>query len=377
MQSIALKSHKNKDWVFLLLFFSPILGLAFLCYLYMGFSLLFSRVKNIKGKSRSILLFCILFFVFYKYIQIGNFTYWFALVRFFFGWALVFVYFRKFPVNISVNSVIMAFSIEVIVEFLLINTILPTSFLFNYPKIDGIGNIGPFIRVYSIGSNSSISGTILCMLLAYRESLNKRACDVKDIRVDILSTICIIMFASGTTFYLFLIYLFYRFNFFKIRYLILGIVMMYVLFLVVSRMSISDGGILSHMSYDYLEFLWNYKGMQIEDNLYEYKNMSKLFGYDYNGEIEPLTWGDFAILEYYISFGLVGIVSLVAIICVNINKINFMPIFLGILGSIHYGGIFSLPGQMIFVLSLLLNKKYINGVHNKNVRTRLHSKYSN
>ena len=322
MQSLSLREHKIKDWVFFLLFFSPIFGFAFLCYLYMGLSLLFSRIRSVKERGMSILLCSILFFICYKYIQIGNFTCWFALVRFFIGWALAFAYFRRFTLNVSVNSIILAFAFEIIVEFLLINTILPPSFLLNYPDIDDIGNIGPFIRVYSVGSNSSISGTILCMLLAYRESLNKRGCDVKDIRVDILSTICIVMFASGTSFYLFLIYLFYRFNLLKIKYLIFASIVIYALFIVISKMSILDGGILSHMSFDYLEFLWDYKEMQIEDFLHEYKNMSRLFGYDYNGREEPLIWGDFAILEYYVSFGIIGVFLLIVVICTKVNKIN-------------------------------------------------------
>lgn len=92
------------------------------------------------------------------------------------GWAVVTatLYFSKTAINI--NKILLLLSAEILFEFLLINTVVPTSILPNYPKLDDEIMTGSFFRVYSIGCNATTTSTILIMLLAYRESLIKRSC---------------------------------------------------------------------------------------------------------------------------------------------------------------------------------------------------------
>ena len=361
--------YKNEISIYFI-FFSSLFGMAWLSYFYMlAHSLLHKPVKKESNilYVLGVVLFCICVAV--KYVQMQNFSSWFALTRFFLGWGIVYIFIKKHPVAININKLIIVFSVEVILEFLLINFVIPPTALLNYPNIDGVGNIGPFTRVYSVGSNSSISGVIMCMFLSYRASLGKSGVEIKSIGVEILSTISILFFASGTAFYLFFIYLLYRFNLLRIRYVMFLCFALYLSYSILSNMYLNDESIFSHASWDYLSFIGEYKQFQIETLLQEYKSQSLFWGYHYpNGE-EPLTWGDFALLEYYISFGYLGIILLLGITISNINKYNIIPVLIGIMGSFHYGGVFATAGQMAFIYALLLDKRAIDFY--KNIMVKL------
>ena len=60
--------------------------------------------------------------------------------------------------------------------------------------------------------------------------------------------------------------------------------------------------------------------------------MDSLFGYDYSKGEEPLTWGDFSIVEFYISFGIIGIILFFLFSFSKMNKTNFVAILIGLLG---------------------------------------------
>ena len=88
--------------------------------------------------------------------------------------------------------------------------------------------------------------------------------------------------------------------------------------------------------------------------------MDSLFGYDYSKGEEPLTWGDFSIVEFYISFGIIGIILFFLFSFSKMNKTNFVAILIGLLGSLHYGGVFSISGQLVYSLALLLKNRNQN-----------------
>lgn len=361
------RKYKNEISIYFV-FFSPLVGMAWVSYFYMlAYSLLHKSVR----KDRKVLygigvfFFCICAAV--KYVQMQNFSSWFALIRFFLGWGIVYIYLNKHPLNININKLIIIYSIEVILEFLLINFVISPTVLLNYPDVDGVGNIGPFTRVYSVGSNSSISGVIMCMLLSYRASLEKYGVEIQSISVELFSTIAMLLFASGTAFYLFFIYLLFRLNLLRIRYAVLLCITLFLFYFVVSKLTFNEDSILSHASWNYLSFIGEYKQFQIDTLLCEYRTRSLFWGYHYpNGEL-PLTWGDFALLEYYISFGYIGILLLFGISIANMNKCNIIPVAIGILGSFHYGGIFATAGQLVFICALLLNKAAVES-YQKNIK---------
>tara|TARA_B100000242_G_C42835142_1_gene387953 strand:- start:30 stop:278 length:249 start_codon:yes stop_codon:yes gene_type:complete len=70
--------------------------------------------------------------------------------------------------------------------------------------------------------------------------------------------------------------------------------------------------------------------------------------------------GDFALLGFFKSNGILGLVILLTIIYSNINRFNYLPILIMIVFSLHYYIIFSGPGQLIFAYLLSINQKNIS-----------------
>lgn len=351
------RNISKKEYFFYILFFSPMLKLSWVCYILL---ILFSLYNCFNINKKSIILGLALVFAFIKLIQIGDFTVWFALIRFFWGWLFVYYLVYKKALIVSVPRLAVIFSLEIIMEFILINTILPPSYLPNYPNLDDVSLVGFINRPYSVGSNASISGTILCIILAIYESMIKREIIRRDRMVDNLSLIAIILFLSGTTTYLYLIYLMYRFSLLRIKTIVCLISVIILLTIYVDNLSVDNDSILYHSSWDYIQFIFDYKQNQIENFLFDYKSMDSLFGYDYSKGEEPLTWGDFSIVEFYISLGIIGIILFFLFSFSKMNKTNFVAILIGLLGSLHYGGVFSISGQLVYSLALLLKNRNQN-----------------
>ena len=50
-----------------------------------------------------------------------------------------------------------------------------------------------------------------------------------------------------------------------------------------------------------------------------------------------------------------GYVLLLSMALGHINRNNWFPVFIGLVGIWHYGAIFSFPGQLVFSYVLLMN----------------------
>ena len=90
----------------------------------------------------------------------------------------------------------------------MVNTILPASVLPNYTE--AYIQHSSYQRPMSIGCNTTVTATILCMLLAYREMLRKKSVLFVDEKLDILGGLTIIVLASGMGIGLWCLYFAYR-----------------------------------------------------------------------------------------------------------------------------------------------------------------------
>ena len=346
-----------------LMFFSPLLGVSGFWYIFfVGYYLL----RFFKGKlnnTRWGVSFSLLYvaFLFAKFYQISNFSIWFSTVKFYMGWAIVSLFLFYSKITFNVNKLLFLLCCEILTEFVLINTIVSVSILPNYPQTDIINMTGSFVRVYSIGNNATTTSTIVVMLLACRESLNKNGLDlcgkILNRVLMALSLMTIIVLGSGTGFCLYLIYLLYKHNLFKIR-LFLGLCLVLIgIVSFLSYITIDDESIFQRLSGEYFQFLWDYKEYQISELLDQYKVTNHFWGSALKNEEVALIWGDFAFLQYYISLGILGNSLFVMYVLKYANKVNFFPLLIGIIGAFHYGGIFTFPGQLLLAYLILLNKK--------------------
>lgn len=358
---VQIKEKGHFQTLFYIIFFSPLLGISGLWYIIMSFAIAYGVIVRKHRKIGCIGLVLSLFFITISTLKLFHFydvSFWFPTIKYYMGWGIVICFFYIYNISINVNKLIIITSIEIIIEFLLINTILPANFLPNYPDLDYLITNGSLARVYSIGCNASNTATIIVILLSYREILKRNGCIIKNKKIiDTLPCISIILLGSGVGFLLFVVYLFFKYKLLTVRHIIIGFLSIWAFVLFSKSITMNQDSIFQRISYEYIEFIWEYKQNQIDDLIREYHIKNQLLGSNFRGVDNPVIWGDFAWLEYYISVGLLGIVLFMLIICKYINKLNSFPIIIGILGALHYGGIFSLPGQMVFAYALLLNRK--------------------
>lgn len=351
----------KSDKLFYLLFFLPLTGSAFLGY---AISVLFFVIYFLSRNKKEVTQFGILAFVLYvflviaKLIQTGNPSVVSVITRFYLGIGpiLFYVYYSKVKVNI--NFIILLLSIEVLIEAFLINFVISPTLLPNYPteiKLGGFDSteVMGYQRPYSIGINATVTATILCMLLAYREAQCKAGA-ARDFKLDIISTLAILALASGTGILLFAIYIFYRFSgAINLKNISILILLVLIILRVVNSELLGDS-LISHFSTEYFQFMIDYKEELYSEYLSSFNN--KFLGVDFHN-MPPLTHGDTALVEFLLSFGLFGIIYFFLLVSHYFNKINWCPLLIGLIGAFHYGGIFSLPGQMLMAYVMVLNIK--------------------
>lgn len=344
---------------FYFLFFFSLLGTVIPGYVFIIFSLLgiLCCAAYSKWGIFSFTLVCVLLG-----LKLNQMSLWAdveVLFRYFLGWIVVYAFLYYTKARIDINRLIFLYSIAVIVEAVLVNTIFPASMMPNYPNLELVPShqthfMGFYQRVYSVGCNATVSSTIMCLLLTYREALNKNGYDWNNWKIDVLAGISIVLFASGTGFCLYTIYLLYKRNLLKWKNTLLAVLALFLLIFISTSFADGTDSIFSRFSYIYMQFLWNFKEEQIMDAIYLLELDSFFLGCAYN-DIPLQLWGDFAIRDFFISWGFFGFMILFAFVLKNINKINALVLLLSIIGLFHYGGVFSFPGQLCFAYALLLN----------------------
>ncbi|HIS34901.1 MAG TPA: hypothetical protein IAA79_08255 [Candidatus Avirikenella pullistercoris] len=347
------------------LFFLPYLGMAFPAYI-IALLLIIIAIPILRIKLKIFDLFFLgLFFLFFflKIGQVGIGT-GEVFLRYFFGWLLFYYYFRLTKAKIHVDRLLKIYCFCVIIEAILINTILPPVYWKNFPDLEIATThvsafFGFFQRPYSVGGNASVASTILCLMLFYIENLRKKGVQLITRGLEVLSGITIILFASGVGMCIYLIYWAYKKDLFLKRRNIILLVSFIVVVLgfAIYASTLSTSNILSKLSVTYFEFLWQFKAIQIEETVYALKHSSFWLGFDYHDNSGLLLWNDFALRDLFHSLGIGGVLFMLVFLLDKINKYNWIIIIVGVLGLLHYGGIFSMSGQLIFGYALVLNSK--------------------
>lgn len=310
--------------------------IAFISYIMVG-RLLLGRF------SRWGLFFCLGFMMYVSWLLVGNgIVNGLYIVRFFWGFLLFYLIFRS-GIQIQADKLLIFLSALTILEAVLVNTVISAELLPNYPPADPTTPVGAYVRPYSFGGSASVTSVILVALLA----ISKLGMRGKSLAVAAISA-C----ASGSGFVALAIYC-------------LGISPLFIrLLMVPAFIGIIFSNLIYRMSASYISFLLEFKMRQI---MSEMPLDSLLLG-----AILPYKesmGGDFAGLSFLTLNGLIGVMFFGAVISLNINKRNWLPILIMMVGALHYGVIFYLPGQLIF--GYLLNLKPENRLRNGDLKVAI------
>lgn len=270
-------------------------------------------------------------------------------IRFFWGWLIFYLFFLHTDFdNALFKHLVRLLSVYTILEAIAVNTVIDAVSLPNYPS-DKIAAYSHFVtdgyqRPYSFGASATVTATILLSLLIH---LSPSILDY------LLIAIALFISASGTG------YLLYFFSFFYQCYiwikkgdlfficLIFAVIIM-LLWVIESYMTGLD-----KRSIDYLYVIAELKQNQITSSLENLTGFELFLG---KMSDRDAFGGDFAMLSFFNNFGLMGLLILSVFILFCVRKSTFMPVIILLLGTIHYGVIFFLPGQLLFGYLLASNE---------------------
>ena len=150
---------------------------------------------------------------------------------------------------------------------------------------------------------------------------------------------------------------------------LMTILIIYYLIFIVDIGSL-DG--LDKISAFYLEFLYDFKDVQVQDVMYTLKSAPNQFyiGRAFDDAKQLIIWSDFAWLNLFECTGYIGLYVTIFIFILKTNRYNYIPILVFLIGAIHYGAIYSLPGQLL--AGYFLSTKFKNNeMHKKHIRKNI------
>jgi len=341
-------------------FFSAYVGIISLVYAVMLPMLIVKVDKNYKITFYDFFhIIVLLVFACLKFFQVGFFTAD-SILRYYLGVVLVYQFSKTYAVKLDIQKILFVFCICVIAEGVIINIFFdPFQYLPNYPHAafeeQMIGHYTKFMgfyqRPYSVGMNSSTSSTILCAMMIFRDILIKNKAIVADKKIEILGAVSILMLASGVGLALYFFYLLHKFQLLTLkRFLILlAIVVLMLNYYAQVSEFISPDSIFQKVSSGYVNFLEDYKTEQVTSVFSELKEPgnSLWIGKAFETKSEIITQSDFAWNDLFICLGFGGLILLISFLVNKVNKFTLFPILIFIIGAFHYGGMFTLAGQII------------------------------
>jgi hypothetical protein len=268
-------------------------------------------------------------------------------IRFFWGWVIFYLFFLHTDFDDSLfKNLVLLLSAYTIFEAIAVNTVIDAASLPNFPH-DRLLFASHFVeegyqRPYSFGGYPTVTATILlsCLIILSPGILG-----------NTLITIAIFLSASVTGYILYGFYLFYQCSIWikKRRLLLVGLNFLLVIIL----MWVGETGqIGTSKGLDYLHYMNEFKQNQISSSLENLTDFDCLVGK--MSDIHQYG-GDFSMLSFFDNFGLMGLLILTTFIFSCVKKATFMPIFILLLGTLHYGVIFYFPGQLLFGYLLASN----------------------
>ncbi len=197
-------------------------------------------------------------------------------------------------------------------------------------------------RSYGFGGNATVTSVLF---IALSTVLLKNP--LRDIFVLVMAT-------SGTGAAIFLLKQLARTRNFL---LVLTILVMAAVFVRYSKEIADYSGLwtLDKISLDYFIFIFRFKWSQIVDVFHTQSAwIAWIIGQPF--ELIGKRAGDFQALDFFVFNGLAGVVLLIAVLALFVNRFNILPVHLLLIGSIHYQVIFSIPGQIVFAWLLTLSR---------------------
>lgn len=356
-------NYKHPNFL-LAMFFLPYVGSTFFAYIFIYLYLFFNLMKLRLRSWEYFLLLLYPIFIILKVQQVGV-SNGELIFRFFLGFIPIYYFFKIYKTRINISLFIYLLCYAIILEAFLINTVISPTLLGNYPsqEVFEISHqtsfLGFYQRPYGIGCNSTITSSILSLSLFF---LRKEVTFYKlkwNKWIDVLTLVAILLLASGTGFFLYIIYVFYRYNLISLKKSLLGILIGYILWGIITNIDLMGAeSILKKISLEYINLLIEFKQEQMVETINELNSTSLIIGSDFSNS-PLLLWNDFAIRDFFHTFGFMGIIVFCIFILCRLNNYNKVFIVIAIISLFHYGSIFSFSGQLLFAYIL----KYSEELH--------------
>lgn len=350
----------------------PLTGSGILAYVVAILYLLY-KIMSFKFKIEDIFFLVSIIVWFLFKVQQSEFQASTVLLRYYFGFYIFYLFFNNINIDLDLEKLLFIICVAVLLEAVLINTIIKPTWLPNYPKAE-MGNdlvfetkiLGFYQRPYSIGTNSTITSTLIMVLLFYSySSFEKRIGKLSKITL-ILSMITVVILGSGTGYMLLLLFIIYRIGPFRNSlYAIISCLSIFILYYLIFIINIGSIDGLEKISSIYLQFLYDYKVSQVDDVKVElYSSYGQtLIGKQFENASELIIWSDFAWNNLLLCTGFIGLGITLLIFIFKTNKYNWVPISIFIVGAIHYGAMYALPGQLL--MGYLFSSKFKNKIQNQ------------
>ena len=189
------------------------------------------------------------------------------------------------------------------------------------------------------------------MVLLFHDRLIHQYTNAKQpLNVTIIAILAVILLGSGTGYVLLILYFMFLINPFKnIFYTSLSIVALLVAYYLLFIINIGSVNGLEKISSMYFDFLYEFKMAQIDDvKRIIFADTNQLyFGQRFDDAADLVIWSDFAWNNLLLCTGLIGFIWMILVILFKTNRYNIIQLLVFVLGAVHYGAMFSLPGQLL------------------------------
>jgi hypothetical protein len=303
-----------------------------------------------------ILIFFLLVYLFFRVSQV-SIEPLIYLSTYYFGFVFFYLFFISTRIKVDLSRILYFFCLEILLEATLINTILPAKFWKNYPLFEeGSPHFVVFFdffqRPYSIGSNSTVTSTLLVILFIQVKQFASLS-----IWKEILVFFSIALCLSGTGLSLYFLYILSTKIKFKFRDIFTLLTIVGACFIVIELLSTTD---YSKFSSIYVNSLIELKLSQIDDYILKLNNLFQLFfGYNHKFKFDVITYNDFSLNDAFFNLGILGVLFYFFFIVSHISKFNKVSILFFVVAALHYGAIFNIFGQFLF--GYLLSLKNTSG----------------
>lgn len=267
----------------------------------------------------------------------------------------------------DLEKLLLVICIFVLLEALLINTIIKPQWLPGYPKEDmGVLKfetkiMGFYQRPYSIGNNSTITGSLVMILVFYLYSSANKIINVRSKKIFYLAIFTVIAIGSGTAYMLLLAFFVFKVGPFKnLKRALISSTLILAFYYLLFVVDIGSNKGLEKISAYYLTFLVDFKLEQINIAYQDLATLSDqlLIGKKFESASQLIIWSDFAWCDLFYCTGYVGFIFTLIIFIFKTNRYNYIPIVICMIGSLHYAAAYSLPGQLL--LGYFMSSKFKN-----------------